>query len=80
MSLTHGSNSFWVSGSAMGDRTTAYEGPLKGPGGFIRPFSAGSALNQGIYFAPTILKHTIFNGSFFDFTTVTNCPQGMLGF
>ena len=78
--LTIDSNKFFSANTAMGKRNNQFEARDQGPGGFMRPFSAGSSLNYGAYFAPTLVKHTIFNGSFFDFTSVTLTPQGMLGF
>lgn len=68
------SNDYWAGSTAYGYRPSTGELSTQGPSGFIRPFSAGSALNQGVYFAPTLLKHTIFNGSFIDFSAITNKP------
>lgn len=49
-------------------------------GGFMRPFSAGSSFNYGSYFAPTMVRHTIYNGCFLNYGTIGNFAANRLGF
>lgn len=48
--------------------------------GYIRPYSAGSSYNISAYFAPHIIKHTIFNGVFFNWNQISQKRQTTFGF
>ncbi len=46
----------------------------------MRPYSAGSSFNYGVYFAPTMVRHTIYNGSFINYGTIGAYAANRLGF